>query len=58
LHEGILIGWIIQKIFFWRKIKLVGDFHGSLTKEMISHAYLKTGILNKLFSWIENLLII
>lgn len=53
LHEGILIGWIVQKIFFWRKIKLIGDFHGSLTKEMVSHAYLKAGILNKIFSWVE-----
>lgn len=53
LHEGVLIGFLVQKIFFWRKIKLVADFHGSLTKEMVSHAYLKTGFLNKIFLWIE-----
>jgi glycosyltransferase involved in cell wall biosynthesis len=32
---------------------LVADFHGSLTREMVSHAYLKTGLLNKVFLWIE-----
>ena len=37
LHEGVLIGWIVQKLLFWRGIKLVGDFHGSLVKEMVSH---------------------
>lgn len=44
LHEGVLIGWIVQKILFWRNIKLVADFHGSLTKEMVSHGYLKVGL--------------
>ncbi len=52
LHEGAIIGWIIQKIFFWRNIKLVADFHGSLTREMLSHGYLKSG-LKKTFSLIE-----
>ncbi|MBU2028357.1 glycosyltransferase family 4 protein [Patescibacteria group bacterium] len=53
LHEGVLIGWFVKKMLFWRKIKLVADFHGSLTKEMISHGYLQTGVLNKIFGWIE-----
>jgi len=44
LHEGVLIGWIVQKILFWRKMKLVADFHGSLTGEMLSHGYLKRGL--------------
>jgi glycosyltransferase involved in cell wall biosynthesis len=52
LHEGALIGWIVQKFLFWRKIKLVADFHGSLTKEMLSHGYLKRG-LNGIFRIIE-----
>jgi glycosyltransferase involved in cell wall biosynthesis len=52
LHEGVLIGWIVQKLLFWRKIRLVADFHGSLTKEMISHGYLKRG-LNLIFKIIE-----
>lgn len=53
LHEGVLIGWLVQKALFWRKMKLVGDFHGSLTKEMVSHAYLRTGLLRRLFEWVE-----
>ncbi|EKE11341.1 MAG: glycosyl transferase group 1 [uncultured bacterium] len=52
LHEGALIGWIIQKVLFWRKMKLVADFHGSLTKEMVSHGYLKRG-LKTIFSFVE-----
>ena len=44
LHEGALIGFIVQKALFWRKIKLVVDFHGSLTQEMVSHGYLKKGL--------------
>ncbi|HEX8974450.1 MAG TPA: glycosyltransferase family 4 protein [Patescibacteria group bacterium] len=59
LHEGVLIGWIVQKCLFWRKMKLVADFHGSLTKEMVSHSYLNGGLLKKVFSavekWIDNL---
>lgn len=52
LHEGALIGWIVQKALFWRKTKLIADFHGSLTKEMLSHGYLKGG-LNIIFRRIE-----
>ena len=53
LHEGAAIGWIVQKALFWRGMKLVADFHGSLTKEMVSHAYLQTGPLRALFEWDE-----
>jgi len=59
LHEGVLIGWIVKKILFWQKMKLVADFHGSLTKEMVSHSYLSGGILKSIFKrvewWIDNL---
>ena len=53
IHEGALIGWIVQKILFWRKIKLAADFHGSLTKEMISHNYLRGGVLQTFFAALE-----
>ncbi|MEI7891239.1 MAG: glycosyltransferase family 4 protein [bacterium] len=59
LHEGVLIGWIVKTALFWRKMRLVADFHGSLTKEMSSHSYLSGGVLKKLFfeieKWIDNL---
>lgn len=53
LHEGALIGWIVRKCLFWRKMKLVCDFHGSLTKEMVSHQYLKGGLLKIIFKRVE-----
>lgn len=53
LHEGVLIGWIVQKALFWRKMKLVADFQGSLTGEMLSHGYLKRG-LKRVFALMEN----
>jgi glycosyltransferase involved in cell wall biosynthesis len=53
LHEGVLIGWIVQRSLWWRNMKLVADFHGSLTREMVSHAYLRTGLLRRLFEWVE-----
>ena len=56
LHEGVLIAWIVQKILFWRRMKVVADFHGSLTKEMVSHQYLGASLLKKVFQWIENLI--
>lgn len=56
LHEGALIGWIIQKLLFWRKIKLVADFHGSLTREMVSHSYLGNGLLKIFFEFLEGLI--
>lgn len=59
LHEGVLIGWLVQKLLFWRNMKLVADFHGSLTKEMLSHGYLSIPPLRSLFQvlerWINNL---
>lgn len=53
LHEGALIGFIVQKALFWRKMKLVADFHGSLTKEMVSHSYLRALGMQKFFEMIE-----
>lgn len=56
LHEGALIGWIVKRALFWRKMKLVADFHGSLTKEMVSHDYLGGGFLKAVFGWIERMI--
>jgi glycosyltransferase involved in cell wall biosynthesis len=53
LHEGALIAWIVQKILFWRGIKVVADFHGSLTKEMVSHKYLRASGLERVFRLVE-----
>jgi glycosyltransferase involved in cell wall biosynthesis len=53
LHEGVAIGWVVRTLLFWRKMRLVADFHGSLTKEMVSHAYLGSGWLRKFFRLVE-----
>ncbi len=53
LHEGVIIGWIMKFIFFWKKIKTVSDFHGSLVGEMRSHGYLKMSYLSTLFKFLE-----
>ena len=56
LHEGVLIGWIVRRALFWRRMRLVADFHGSLTKEMVSHDYLGGGFLKRLFESIERVI--
>jgi glycosyltransferase involved in cell wall biosynthesis len=56
LHEGALIGWIVKRALFWRNMRLVADFHGSLTKEMVSHEYLGGGLLRKIFERIERVI--
>lgn len=53
LHEGVLIGRLMQLIFFWRNFLLVSDFHGSLVNEMKSHGYLKFNWLKSIFNFIE-----
>ncbi len=54
LHEGVLIGWCVQRILFWRKIILVADMHGSLVGEMASHGYLSFPFIRKFFSAVEH----
>lgn len=56
LHEGVLIGWIVQKLFFWRRLPLVADFHGSLVAEMVSHNYLRVGVMQKFFGFLERMI--
>lgn len=54
-HEGVVVGWLVKKIFFWRNMKLVGDFHGGFTSEMIMHGYgVKQWIVN-IFKKIERM---
>ncbi|RJP95077.1 MAG: glycosyltransferase [Desulfobacteraceae bacterium] len=56
LHEGILIGWVVKKLLFFRKLILVGDFHGPLVEEMRSHGYLRIGLIQKIFNFIEKII--
>jgi glycosyltransferase involved in cell wall biosynthesis len=54
LHEGVLIGWMVKKLLFFRKIILAGDFHGPLVGEMRSHGYLRFALLQKIFTFMES----
>ncbi len=56
LHEGALIGKMMQLFLFWRKFLLVVDFHGSLVNEMKSHGYLKFNWLQSTFDFFEKLI--
>jgi glycosyltransferase involved in cell wall biosynthesis len=37
LHEGALIGWVVSKCLFWRKIPVVMDMQGSLSGELAAY---------------------
>ncbi len=53
LHEGVIIGWLMKFVFFWKKIRTLSDFHGSLVGEMRSHGYLKVPYLGTFFRFLE-----
>ncbi len=53
LHEGVLIGRMMQIIFFMNRIPLVSDFHGSLVGEMRSHGYLGVPPIGTIFRALE-----
>jgi len=53
LHEGILVGWLLKRIFFFLDIKLVADFHGGLVQEMVEQGYLRIGLVRKVFGLLE-----
>ncbi|MFK7889683.1 MAG: glycosyltransferase [Granulosicoccus sp.] len=41
LHEGVLIGLTIKALFFWKKVKIVGDIQGSLEGELEEYGFFK-----------------
>lgn len=59
LHEGIAIGWLVKKCFWWRKIVLVADIHGALTAELKSdhvvHGRSEESFLLSFERWIDRL---
>jgi glycosyltransferase involved in cell wall biosynthesis len=54
-HEGVAIAWVAQLILrlHGERPKLVADFQGSLTREMVSHAYLRGSWLRGIFRAVE-----
>ncbi|HEU5315112.1 MAG TPA: glycosyltransferase family 4 protein [Chloroflexota bacterium] len=51
LHEGALIGWLVSRV---RRVPLVFDYQGSLTREMLDHQFLsESSPLYHVFQWLE-----
>ena len=51
LHEGALIGWLVSRL---RRVPLVFDYQGSLTREMLDHQFItESSPLYALFGWLE-----
>ncbi len=51
LHEGVLAGWPVSRIF---GIPILFDYQGSLSGESVNHGFFKSdSLLYKLFRWIE-----
>lgn len=50
LHEGAIIGHFVRK-FSFRKVPLVFDAQGSLTKELLTYSFFKEGSWLKKFFW-------
>lgn len=57
LHEGLLIGWLVKTVFFWRKTPLLADMQGSLTGELSEHgSFAGKDWLRRLSGWFERVL--
>ena len=53
LHEGAILGHFVRKLSF-RKVPLVFDAQGSLTRELVTYSFFKEGsLLQRLFGSIE-----
>jgi glycosyltransferase involved in cell wall biosynthesis len=55
LHEGALIGWVVKKCLFWRKLTLIMDMQGSLSGELAAYKAFGRPLL-ALFKKIEKLI--
>jgi len=56
LHEGVAISFVVTRLLFWKNIKILGDFHGDMVGEMVSHGYLNIFFIKTLFKWAERLI--
>ncbi|HWQ60544.1 MAG TPA: glycosyltransferase family 4 protein [Candidatus Fimivivens sp.] len=54
-HEGVAIAWVALLLLrlHGQRPKLLADFQGSLTREMVSHAYLRGSVLRGIFRAVE-----
>lgn len=57
LHEGVLIGWCVKVLLFWRNISLVMDMQGSLSGELASYGtFCRFPSILKLFRLVEKVI--
>ncbi len=58
LHEGVLVGWLVKMLFFWRRVPLFADIQGGLVGELDSFAYFAgREWLRKVFKGMEYLIL-
>ncbi len=54
MHDGALIGYLVSRL---RRVPLVFDYQGSLTREMIDHQFLRqTGPWYRPVAWLERMI--
>jgi len=57
LHEGVLIGWMVRKCFFWRSLPLIMDMQGSLSGELAAYrSFGENSLPLRLFQKVERLI--
>jgi len=57
LHEGVLIGWAVKMLLFWRRLSLVMDMQGSLSGELVGYGTLKSkSLMTRLVGLVEGLI--
>lgn len=52
-YEGVLIAHTARKIFFKKKMRLVGDFHGGLVSELVMYGHIRLSLFQKIFQFLE-----
>ena len=57
LHEGVLVGWAVRTVLFWRHLPLIMDMQGSLSGELSAYgACRRIPFLLKIFRLTEKLI--
>ena len=54
LHEGVMIGWLVKLLLFWRGMTLFMDMQGSLSGELAAYGtFQKAPWMLRFIRWIE-----
>lgn len=55
-HEAVVVSYVATRLFFLKKIKVIGDFHGSFVSEMMVYKNIRSNFLRKFFRAIEKVI--